>query len=176
MSINGETFVCMHRIVARLWDNRRPDWLLRLWKCRDVTIWLINVGAVSIQRCRLTSLGIPIVTHICVSDVTSIGSNNGLSPGRRQAIIRTNAGILLIRPLGTNFSEFFVEILIFSFKKMRLKVSSAKRRPFCLGLNELQIRRSHDRLIFYMGIPIHGKGGLYIETGPWTSATPVSTK
>ena len=77
------------------------------------------------------------VTHICVRDLTSIGSDNGLLPGRRQAIIRTNAGILLIRPLRTNFSEFLVEILIFSFKKMRLKVSSAKRRPFCLGLNEL---------------------------------------
>ena len=77
------------------------------------------------------------VTHICISDLTSIGSDNGLSPGRRQAIIRTNAGILLIRPLGTNFSEFLVEILIVSFKKMCLKVSSAKRRPFCLGLNEL---------------------------------------
>ena len=79
------------------------------------------------------------VTHICVSDLTSIGSDNDLSPGRRQAIIRTNAGKLLIRPLGTNFNEFLVEILIFSFKKMRLKVSSAKRRPFCLGLNELKL-------------------------------------
>ena len=77
------------------------------------------------------------VTHICVSDLTIISSDNGLSPGRCQAIIRTNAGILLIRPLGTNFSEILIEILIFSFKKMRLKVSSAKRRPFCLGLNEL---------------------------------------
>ena len=34
-----------------------------------------------------------------------IGSDNGLSPGRHQAIIWTNTGILLIRPLGTNFSE-----------------------------------------------------------------------
>ena len=68
--------------------------------------------------------------HICVSDLTSTGSDNGLSPGRRQAIIRTNAGILLIRPLGTNFSEFLVAILIFSFKKMRFNVSSAKWRPF----------------------------------------------
>ena len=78
------------------------------------------------------------MTHICVSDLTSIGPDNGLSPGRRQAIIRTNAGILLIRPLGTNFNEFLVEILIFSFKEIRLKVSSAKSRPFCLGLNELR--------------------------------------
>ena len=78
------------------------------------------------------------VTHIWVSDLTSIGSDHSLSPGRRQAIIRTNAGILLIRPVGKNFSEFLVEILIFSFKKMRLKVSSANRRPFCLGLIELK--------------------------------------
>ena len=77
------------------------------------------------------------MAHICVSDLTSIGSDNGLSPGRRQAIIRTNAGILLIGPLGTNISDFLVEILIFSFKEMRLKISSAKRRPFCLGVNEL---------------------------------------
>ena len=75
-------------------------------------------------------------THIC-SKLTIIGSDNGLSPDRRQAIIWTNAGLLLIRPLGTNFSEILIEILAFSFKKMRLKVASAKRRPFCLGLNML---------------------------------------
>ena len=78
------------------------------------------------------------VTHICVGKTTIIGSDNGLSPGRRQAIIWTNAGLLLIGPLGTNFSEILIEILTFSFKKMRLKVSSAKRRPFCLGLNVLR--------------------------------------
>ena len=50
------------------------------------------------------------LTHICVGKLTIIGSDNGLSPGRRQAIIWTNAGILLIGPLGTNFSEIFIEI------------------------------------------------------------------
>ena len=77
------------------------------------------------------------VTHICVGKLTIIGSDNGLSPGRRQAIIWTNAGILLIGPSGTNFSEILIEIHTFSFKKMRLKVSSAKWRPFCLGLSVL---------------------------------------
>ena len=77
------------------------------------------------------------VTHICVGKITIIVSDNGLSPGRRQAIIRTNAGLLLIGPLGTNFSEILIAILTFSCKKMRLKVSSAKRRTFCLGLNVL---------------------------------------
>ena len=79
------------------------------------------------------------VKHICVSKLTIIGSNNGLSPDRRQAIICTNAGLLLMGPLGTNFSEILIEILTFLFKKMRLKVLSAKRRPFCLGLNVLNI-------------------------------------
>ena len=58
------------------------------------------------------------VTHICVSKLTIIASDNGLSPGRRQAIIKTNAGILLIGPLGTNISEILIEIQTFSLKKM----------------------------------------------------------
>ena len=78
------------------------------------------------------------VTHICVSRLTITGSDNGLSPGRRQAIIWTNDEILLIGPLGTNFSENLIEIRTFSFTKMRLTVSSAKWRPFCLDLNELR--------------------------------------
>ena len=44
------------------------------------------------------------MTHICIIELTIIGSNNGLMPGQRQVIIWTYAGILLIRNLGTNFS------------------------------------------------------------------------
>ena len=68
------------------------------------------------------------VTHKCVSELTVIGSDNGLSPGRRQAIFWTNAGILLIGPLGTNFNEILIEIHIISFKKIHLA-------PIFLGLN-----------------------------------------
>ena len=64
------------------------------------------------------------MTHICASKLTIIDSDNGLSPGRRQVIIRTNAGILLIGSLGTNFSEILIKIFTFSFKKMHLKLSS----------------------------------------------------
>ena len=70
------------------------------------------------------------VTHICVSKLTIIGSDNGLAPGRRQAFIWTNAGILLVRPLGTNFNEILIGVQTFSFRKMELKMSSAKWRPF----------------------------------------------
>ena len=79
------------------------------------------------------------MTHKYVGNLTIIGSDNGLSPVRRQAIIWTNAGILLIGPLGTNFCEIVIGIQTFSFKKMRLKVSFAKWRLFCLGLNELNV-------------------------------------
>ena len=77
------------------------------------------------------------MTHICIGKLTINGSNNGLSPGRREAIISTNAGILLFGPLGTIFSEILIGIQNFSFK-MHLKMSSAKWLPFCLGLNVLR--------------------------------------
>ena len=77
-----------------------------------------------------------LVTHICVGKRTIIGSHNGLSPGLRQAIIRTNAGILLIWPLGTKLSEILIAIETFSFEKMHLKMSG-KCGPFWLGLNML---------------------------------------
>ena len=77
------------------------------------------------------------VTHICVGKLIIIGSDNGLSPDRHQAIIWTNTGLLSIGPLRTYFSEILIGIQTFSFKKMRLKVSSAKWRPSCLGLNVL---------------------------------------
>ena len=76
-------------------------------------------------------------THICVSKLTIIASDNGLSPGRRQAIIWNKSGILSIGLLGTKCSEILIKILTFPFKKMHLKVSSAKWRPFCLSLNVL---------------------------------------
>ena len=58
------------------------------------------------------------MTHICFSKLIIIVSDNGLSPIRRLAIVWTNAGILWIGPLGTNFSEIFIEIYLFSFKKI----------------------------------------------------------
>ena len=75
--------------------------------------------------------------HICIDKLTIIGSDIGLSPGRCQAIIWTNAGILSVGPLGTNFSEISIKIYTFSFKKKCLKMSSGKSQPFCLRLNML---------------------------------------
>ena len=80
------------------------------------------------------------VTHICVCKLTIFGSDNGLSPGRRQTIIWTNARILLIGPLGTKFSEISIKIQIFLFMKMHLRMSSVNWQTFCHGLNVLNHR------------------------------------
>ena len=77
------------------------------------------------------------MTHICVSKITTIGSDNGLSPDWHQAIFWTNAGLLSIGPLRTYFNENLIKIQQFSMKKMHMKMSSAKWRPSCLGLNVL---------------------------------------
>ena len=79
------------------------------------------------------------VMYICVGNLSIIGSDDGLSPDGRQAIIWTNARILLIGPLGTIFSEILFEIHIFSFTKLHLKIPSVKWRTFCLGLNVLSV-------------------------------------
>ena len=77
-------------------------------------------------------------THICVSKLTIIGSNNGLSPRGHQAVIWTNAAILSIKPYGTYFSEILFRIQMFPFKKIHWKMSSANWWPFCLGINMLR--------------------------------------
>ena len=86
----------------------------------DTTLWLYIVDVV-----RWRSFETPSIPHICVSKLTIIGSYTGLSPGRRRVIIWTNAGILLIRTLGTNLSEILSEIHTFSLKQMHLKMSSS---------------------------------------------------
>ena len=94
---------------------------------------------------------------ICVSKLPIIGSDNGLSPGRRQAIIWINTGLLLIGPLRRILSDIFIKILTFSFKKMGFKVSSAKLRPFCLGLNVLKLFSGNDSIAANWNWYIHDK-------------------
>ena len=80
------------------------------------------------------------MTHRCVIKLT-ITCSDSLSPVRRQAIIWTIAGVLFIVALGIKFSEILIE--------SKLKVSSAKYRPFCLGLNELR----WSLLLFHPAVP-----------------------
>ena len=96
---------------------------------------------------------------MCQKKTAIIDSNNGLSHGRRQAIILRNVGILLIAPFTTNFSEILIDILIFSFNIMPLKVLSAKERSFCLGLGVLNfivvddgVMQNKRKMIYWVNI------------------------
>ena len=83
------------------------------------------------------------MTHICISKLTIIGSDNGLSPDWHQAIIWTNAEILLIWTLGTNSSEILSESHTYSFNKIHLKMLFVKLLQFCLDLNVLKLVLSY---------------------------------
>ena len=98
------------------------------WGSYGMEKWIYNARWYGVGGNDLIHWG--RVTHICVGNLTIIGPDNGLSPGRHQAIIWTNAGILLTGPWGTNFSEILIGIHTFSFKKIHLKMSSAKLRSF----------------------------------------------
>ena len=85
------------------------------------------------------------LSHIYASwNWVSIGSGNGLSPVRRQAINWTNGCLLPIGHLETNFIEILIKIQNFSFMKM----PSLKWPPFCPGGDEL-------RLLFVLASTIH---------------------
>ena len=80
------------------------------------------------------------VTYICVGKITIIGLDNGLSPGRRQAIIWTNGGILSTGPLGTNFSKkIYSKFIHFHSRKCiwtgRLQNGTILSRPQCVNVN-----------------------------------------
>ena len=124
----------MHTQSCHFWLNlwTNPLLCLHIFLGKKDGHYITTVG---VKSPTLTHWG--RVTHICVSKLAIIGSDNGLSPGRRQAIIWSKAGILLIGLFGTNIIEILIGIQKVSFKKMHLKMLSAKSRPFCFGLNVL---------------------------------------
>ena len=94
-----------------------------LWKWN--TILCEDIQFDNFFNLKTFNSSLPSVTYMSVNWV-SIGSGNGLLPVRCRDITWSNTGILSIGLLGTNFSENRIGILPFSFKKMHLKLSSAK--------------------------------------------------
>ena len=90
------------------------------------------------------------VTNTCTSKLTVIGSDNGWLPGWHQAIIWVNAGIFLIGPLGTKFSEILIKIYLFSLKNIHLKMLSGKWRPVFLVLNVWKADNSAEAKVNFM--------------------------
>ena len=149
---HGVFFFCFFFVFCQVKYTKIQSWFKRITTRQDVLVSYRSVSTLRSSLCwqlnALTHWG--RVTHICASELTIIGSDNGLSPGRRQAIIWNNAWLLLIEPSGTNFSEISIGIQTFSFKKMHLNMSSAKWRPFCLGLSVLiEVSGSYQSHIYH---------------------------
>ena len=124
------------------------------------------------------------VTHICVSKLTIIGSDNGLSPGRRRGhylnqwwnIVNSNLrNKLQWNPRQNSF--IFIQ-------KMHLKLS-VKGRLFSLGLNELNLevdQRDHSvqgqgqqyskyGYITHHGLFAHMRSTIILSWGTWSVGT-----
>ena len=105
---------------------------------------ICKVWAILFQPDVLTLWG--WVTHICISKITIIGSDNDLSPGRHY--LNQCWNIVNWTPR-TNFKEILVRIHTFLFEKIHLKMSSGKWWPFCLGLNVLTLWPSWSACLEY---------------------------
>ena len=132
-------------IRLSLSDSRKPECFLEqmrvfiIWKhthiCKKIITHAGQWSSEWNMRVKgewIMVLFTDVIFYASVNLVSS-GPDNGLSPIRRQAIIETNAGLLSIGPLETNFSSIVIKIHIFSLTKMHLQISFAKRRPFCPG-------------------------------------------
>ena len=111
-----------HCARSRLWQKSYANWIEK---------WSVLAGDASniIPWRQIICIE---AECMCIGNLIIIGLDNDLSPSRRQAIIWTSAGLFIISwTLGN--SEISTEMLASSFKKMRLKASSAKQRPFCLA-------------------------------------------
>ena len=72
------------------------------------------------QRIRWSTINWGRVTHICAGNLTITGSDNGLLPGRHQAIIWTIARILFIGTLRTNLGEILIKIHVATYRWLKL--------------------------------------------------------
>ena len=109
-------------------------------KWKNVNLCLDFLGIPDQRAAYVKRQARPRWTYVRRSSVTpdlSIGSDNGLSPVRRQNIIWTNFVLMSIKPLGMIFSQILYKIQTLSSNKMHLTISSGKILPFCLGLNVL---------------------------------------
>ena len=120
--------------ALRAWRYQEFAWISKCYnEVRQLLLrFLCIITGSRSGKSHLTNWG--RLTPICVGSLTIIDSDNGLSPDRRQAMIWTNAGISIMRTLGTHFSETIIKIHTFSFKKSHLKMSSVKWFSFRLGL------------------------------------------
>ena len=80
------------------------------------------------------------VTHICVSKLTNIGSDNGLPPSRRQAIISTKCWYIVNWSLGNKFQwnlnqNQYIFIQENAFESVVCEMAAILSQPQCVKLS-----------------------------------------
>ena len=68
-------------------------------------------------------------------------------------VTKANCTTAPVQQTGRENVHTFIQIHKFLFKKMHLKMSSGKWRPFCLGLNVLKLIHAHDDVIKWKHFP-----------------------
>ena len=102
--LQAKLTICLHWFRQWLGAKQATSHYLNQWWASSMMQWVNSLR--------------PSDEYICVSKLAIIGSDDGLSPGRRQAVIWTNSRILLIGPQGTNFNEILIEVHTFPLKKI----------------------------------------------------------
>ena len=120
---NKRTYVRKAKPTHPLWEGICRI-LLNLWitiyQCKPV---VLSLNCQNTIKTSLKCWKIDTTLNIFVSKQTITGSDNGVSPGRPQAIIWTNAEILLSWNFRTGFSDTLSQSNTFSFKNMHLKMA-----------------------------------------------------
>ena len=131
------------------------------WPCKMITWWEHIVFLTHWGR----------VTHICVSKLTIIGSDNGLSPDRRQAITWTNAGLLfwtLRNKLQWNLnrnSKIFIQEN--AFECVVCETAAILSRPQCV--NKLMTTAWHGNTFRISG-HVWDHRRILLTNGQWVEA------
>ena len=128
----------MISFVCRMCSRLALLWLWEMWKIKRAwwnCVMTFSMGNNLDNNKPLTHWG--RATHICVSKLATIGSDYGLSPWRRQAIIRTKCSNIVNWTLGNKFqwnlnrnSSIFIQQN--GFENVVWKMAA-----ICLGLNVL---------------------------------------
>ena len=114
---------------------RGPFWKWCRWKSIGFCLWPPSTCIWNFKLKFQSKL------DLCSGNHVVYRQTDGRTDGRTRWIQYTPppTGLLSIRPQGEYFNEILIKIKTFSFKKIHLKVLSAKSRPFCLGFDVLHV-------------------------------------
>ena len=146
--------------VCIIWCIWRQT-LQKLWYAIFIGLNVVNVCLCVACLHQIITASRPGRKYVSVNKV-NIGSDNDLASVWHQAVLWTNVGVLLLEPLGTNFSEIWNKVQTYSYKKMSLKMLSAKWWSFCLKVTSCYQTWCDSHRSTHSGSPLNKSIFFYI--------------